>query len=168
VWDIWEDWFIDLAESHTTFPQLAFFRSPHVRNHWVLAAEAVLDGAVLFDVACDVPRQSRSELCLEAGVGSLTVVADFLGIPRKPPEPETDILLSEEKFTAGIQELTEAGVPTHEDVTAAWKQFRRQRARYEPLLAVLGAMTDAPRSEWSSWSDNAPRHSPPLVRIQRS
>jgi hypothetical protein len=37
--------------------------------------------------------------------------------------------------------------------------------RYEPLIVVLGRMTDAPRGEWSSWSDGAPRHSPPLLRL---
>ena len=60
VWDGWEDWFVDVGESHTTFPQLAFFRSPHPQNHWVLATEAVLDAAALFATVCDVPRQSRS------------------------------------------------------------------------------------------------------------
>lgn len=167
VWDGWEDWFIELAESHTTFPQLAFFRSPHVRNHWVPAAEAVLDGALLLMTTCDVPRQSRAELCVEAGVGSLSVIADFLGIPHEPPEPEADIRLSRDMFADAHRELTEAGIPTHDNVDEAWNAFRSQRARYEQLLAVLGAMTDAPRSEWSSWSDNAPRHSPPLVRITR-
>ena len=47
VWDGWEDWFIDIGEAQTTFPQLSFFRSPHPSNHWVLASEAVLDGAAL-------------------------------------------------------------------------------------------------------------------------
>ena len=32
VWDGWEDWFIDLGESQTTFPQLSFFRSPRARQ----------------------------------------------------------------------------------------------------------------------------------------
>jgi hypothetical protein len=41
-----------------TFPQLPFFRSPHAHNHWVLASEAVLDGAALLITACDVRRQS--------------------------------------------------------------------------------------------------------------
>ena len=93
VWDRWEDWFIDVGESHTTFPQLAFFRSPHPHNHWVLATEAVLDGAALFTTVCDVPRQSRSELCLHAGVHSLAAIADFLGIPHHPPEPDAEIEL---------------------------------------------------------------------------
>jgi hypothetical protein len=84
VWHAWEDWFIDLGESHTTFPQTQLLS---------------------------------------------------LSASRQPP--------------------------------ATWLEFRGLHARYEPLIAVLGRMTDAPRSDWSSWSDAAPRHSPPLLRLRR-
>jgi hypothetical protein len=167
VWDGWEDWFIDVGESHTTFPQLAFFRSPHPQNHWVLATEAVLDGAALFTTVCDVPRQARSELCLHAGVHSLISIADFLGIPHRPPEPEADITLPEQRFDQAYDELRDLGIPVHDDRRRSWSEFRSTRARYEPLLAVIGRMTDAPRSEWSSWSETAPRHRPPLLRPHR-
>ncbi len=167
VWDPWEDWFIDVGESHTSFPQLGFFRSPHPHNHWVLATETVLDGASLFIAACDVPRQSRSELCLNAGVHCLISIADFLGIPHHPPEPNAEITLSREKFNAAHRQLRERGVPMREELEGAWSDFRSLRARYEPLLAVLGRMTDAPRSDWSSWSDNAPGHNPPIWRPGR-
>ena len=167
VWDRWEDWFIDVGESHTTFPQLAFFRSPHPQNHWVLATEAVLDGAALFTTVCDVPRQSRSELCLHAGVHSLAAIADFLGIPHAPPEPDAEITLPERRFDRACDELRELGVPVREDRDRAWSEFRATRARYEPLLAVIGRLTDAPRSDWSSWSETAPRHRPPLLRPHR-
>ena len=165
VWNRWEDWFVELGESHTTFPQLGFFRSSSPRNHWVLAAEAVLDGAVLLGAACDVERQSRSELCVEAGVQAITAIADFLGVPREPPADEPEIALPRETFDTECRRLAELGVPMLDDRDLAWDAFRRGRARYEPLLASLGRMTDAPRSDWSSWSDETPRHSPPLVRI---
>jgi hypothetical protein len=167
VWDGWENWFIDVGESHTTFPQLAFFRSPHPKNHWVLATEAVLDGAALFTTVCDVPRQARSELCLHAGIHALISIADFLGIPHRPPEPEADIMLSEELFDQACGELRDLGVPVRDDRDRSWSEFRSLRASYEPLLAVLGRMTDAPRSEWSSWSESSPRHRPPLLRPHR-
>ncbi|HWD63666.1 MAG TPA: hypothetical protein VG405_00705 [Solirubrobacteraceae bacterium] len=167
LWNDWEDWFIDVGESHTSFPQLSFFRSPHPNNHWILTAEAVLDGAALLITVCDVEREYRSELCLDAGASALITIADFLGIPHQPPEPEAEIALPEPVFQAGCDRLAEAGVPLVEDRQQAWRDFRRLRSRYEPLVAVLGRMTDAPRSEWSSWSDDAPRHSPPLLRIHR-
>jgi hypothetical protein len=167
VWERWEDWFIDVGESHTTFPQLAFFRSPHPHNHWVLATEAVLDGAALFMTACDVPRQSRSELCLHAGVHSLASIADFLGIPHHPPEPDAEVTLPKQRFDQGCDELRDLGVPLRDDRARSWSEFRSARARYEPLLAVIGRLTDAPRSDWSSWSETAPRHRPPLLRPHR-
>jgi hypothetical protein len=164
VWSAWEDWFIEVGESHTTFPQLGFFRSPHSKNHWILASEAVLDGAALAITACDTSRQSRGELCLHAGVHALLSIADFLGIPHRPPEPGAEIILSEAQFNTAFGELQSVGVPMREDRDAAWVAFRALRAGYEPVLAVLGRMTDAPRSDWSSWSENTPRHSPPLLR----
>ena len=167
VWDGWEDWFIDVGESHTTFPQLPFFRSPHPQNHWVLATEAVLDGAALFTTVCDVPRQARSELCVHAGVHALISIADFLGIPHNPPEPEADITLSEQQFDQACGDLRDLGIPMRDDRARSWGEFRSIRARYEPLLTVIGQLTDAPRSEWSSWSETAPRHRPPLLRPHR-
>jgi hypothetical protein len=167
VWEGWEDWFVEVSESHTTFPQLVFFRSPHPENHWVLSAEAVLDGAALLMTACEVPRQSRSELCVEAGVGALVAVADFLGVPHRPPEDDAEIALHPQLFNDALHELAEHGVPLRNDRAGAWRDFRRIRARYEPLIAVLGRMTDAPRSDWSSWSERTERHSPPLLRMGR-
>ena len=164
VWDGWEEWFIDIGEAQTTFPQLTFFRSPRAHNHWVLASEAVLDGAALLITACDVPRQSRSELCLRAGIHALISIADFNGIPHHPPEAGAEIILPEEKFNMAFSRLHTIGVPMRDDRDSAWVAFRGLRARYEPLLAVLGRMTDAPRSDWSSWSEDTPRYSPPLLK----
>lgn len=167
LWESWEDWFIDVGESHTTFPQLGFFRSPHPDNHWVLAAEAVLDGVSLLVSVCDVPPQPRAELCLEAGTNSLAAIAEFLGVPEGDSPEAAEIVLSRERFEAAREELAFLEVPLVADEDESWQAFRKLRARYEPLLAVLGRMTDAPRSEWSSWSDEAPRHSPPLLRLRR-
>jgi hypothetical protein len=166
VWNAWEDWFIDLGESHTTFPQLPFFRSPHPDSHWVLAAETVLDAASLLRTVCNVPRQSGSELCLDAGVNALDAIADFLGIPHQPLAEEAEIALRREKFASAREELAGLGVPVAEDENASWRAFCPMRARYEPLIAVLGRMTDAPRGDWSSWTDDLPRHSPPLLRLR--
>jgi hypothetical protein len=165
IWDQWEDWFVELGESHTSNPQLSFFRSTHPRNHWVLATEAVLDGAVLVGAACDVERQFRSELCVEAGVQALGAIAEFLGIALQAPAEDPEIDLPRETFEAGFRELAERGLPMRDDGDAAWAEFRRGRARYEPLLSILGAITLAPRSEWSSWSEDTPRHTPPVFRI---
>jgi hypothetical protein len=33
---------------------------------------------------------------------------------------------------------------------------------------MLGRMTDAPRSDWSSWSEEIPLHRPPILRIHNT
>jgi hypothetical protein len=167
VWPRSEDWFVEIGEAHIAFPNLSFFRSPRARNHWVLASEAVLDGAALLITACAVPRQSRSELCLRAGIHALITIADFLGIPDHLREPGTELILSQEKFNTAFSHLQSIGVPMRDDRESAWVAFRALRVRYEPLLAALGRMTDAPRSEWSCWSEDTPRHTPPLRRPRR-
>src|SRR5439155_10400855 len=48
VWSRWEDWFVDIEETHTSFPALVFFRSPQPDQSWVTAGGAVLDGASLY------------------------------------------------------------------------------------------------------------------------
>ena len=45
LWVEWESWFIDLEESHTTFPALTFFRSPVPERSWITAAGIALDTA---------------------------------------------------------------------------------------------------------------------------
>lgn len=165
VWSSWEDWFVELGESHTSFPLLGFFRSSHPRNHWVLATEAVLDGATLMLSACDVPHQSSSVLTVEAGVQALGAIADFLAIPHAPAAEEPEIVLPRSTFDRACDELAAQGIEMRTDRDAAWRDFRRSRARYEPLLTMLGRMTDAPRSDWSSWSVDIPLHRPPILRI---
>ena len=161
---------------------------------WSLSASAVTgtsigralkqSGSSMLTLGFDAPRGLGRQLTsfAAAGVGltllALVIayiptvyaafsIADFLGIPHRPPEPDADIMLSEQSFDQACDQLRDLGVPVREDRSRSWSEFRSTRARYEPLLAVIGRMTDAPRSEWSSWSETAPRHRPPLVRPHR-
>ena len=62
VWNAWQDWFIDVGESHTSFPQLIFFRSHRPNTSWVTSAAAVLDAAALARTSLDREVDSRSGL----------------------------------------------------------------------------------------------------------
>jgi hypothetical protein len=87
----WEDWFIDVEESHTSFSALIFFRSPLPSHSWVTAAGAVLDGAGLFASVIDFSRLTDEEALPLAVAPS----ADGLGglragdaEVRRPAEPQ--------------------------------------------------------------------------------
>lgn len=88
VWNSWEDWFVDVGESHTSFPQLIFFRSHRPDMSWVTSAGAVLDAAALARTALDVELDSRSELTIEAGVSTFDLIGRFMGVPPGEEEQE--------------------------------------------------------------------------------
>ncbi|MBF6605870.1 MAG: hypothetical protein IVW53_09855 [Chloroflexi bacterium] len=44
---VWETWFADIEETHTSLGALAFFRSPQRDHSWVNAAGAIMDCAAL-------------------------------------------------------------------------------------------------------------------------
>ena len=71
----------------------------------------MLDGAALLMTVCDVPRQSRAELCVEAGVGALGAIADFLGVAHRPPEGDAEITLPTDLFDDAQRRLEQEGVP---------------------------------------------------------
>src|SRR5262249_12018844 len=58
-WGTWERWFVEIEESHTTFPAVVFFRSPQPDHSWVIASGAVLDAAAMMSSCVDVPREQR-------------------------------------------------------------------------------------------------------------
>ena len=95
---------------------------------------------------------------LDAGVHALSAIADFYPFPRRLPEANAQSVLPEEKFDGARRRLKDIGLPVRDDRSKSWSDFARIRARYEPLLVVVGRVTDAPRSEWSPWPDAIPSH----------
>lgn len=51
VWRTWEAWFVDVEETHSTFPILMFFRSPQAEQSWLTSAGVVLDTAAMWAVS---------------------------------------------------------------------------------------------------------------------
>ncbi len=85
VWADWEDWFIEVEETHTSFPMLVFFRSPVPERSWIVSAGLALDAAALYSSTLDVPRAPRANLMIRSGTLALREVADFFGFehPRE-------------------------------------------------------------------------------------
>jgi hypothetical protein len=165
TWQAWEDWFVDVSETHTSFPVLAFFRSPQTAKSWITAAGAILDAASLALAAVDVDWGPEATHCLHAGIISLRHVADFHGIPYQGGTGDATIAVTQDEVIAACQELTAAGVPVLSDLGAAYDQFRTRRSDYEDVLLALCAYVYAPPAPWSSDKVVVPRIRPPIVRL---
>jgi hypothetical protein len=150
LWTSWENWFVELEETHTSLPSLVFFRSPQPEHSWVTAAGAVLDGAALSQ-SCFPERSPKAQLCLRAGYVALRRVADFFGIPyTADPAPDDPITVARDEFDAAYDRLAADGVPLLEDRDQAWRDFNGWRVNYDTVLVTLAQLVMAPYAPWSS------------------
>jgi len=150
LWVTWEQWFVDIEESHTSFPALVFFRSPQPDHSWVTAAGAVLDAASLILSSVDRPDTPEPQYMIRAGYLALRRVADFFGIPYDPDPPSDDpITIARDEFDEVYDRLAAAGIPVKER-NQAWKDFAGWRVNYDVVLVALAGLTMAPYAMWSS------------------
>jgi len=151
IWQRWEDWFVDVEESHTSFPALVFFRSPQPDHSWVTAAGAVLDGAALMVSSVDAPREVQAEFCIRAGYLALRRIAGYFGVEYDPnPRQGDPVAILREEFDEACDRLAAAGVPLKPDRDQAWLDFAGWRVNYDTVLIALAALTGAPYAPWSS------------------
>ena len=147
----WEDWFVEVEESHTNFAALNFFRSPRPDRSWITAAGCVLDTAALSLSVLDVERSSQAALCLRAGFLSLRRIADYFMIPHNDdPKPTDPVSISRREFDLMYVELEAAGVPLKADHDRAWADFCGWRVNYDTTLVRLATVVSAPPAHWSS------------------
>ncbi|TPG64479.1 hypothetical protein [Hymenobacter nivis] len=151
-WALWEQWFVEIEESHTSLPILGFFRSPQPGRSWVMAAGLILDAANLQFSALDGPRTRQMELTFKAGCLSLNRVFRFFDVKAvtEPqtmmpgPEPKTEPTSPE--FVQALDDLAALGLPVCADRAAAWARFQERRIRYAPALKFLAELTMSPET----------------------
>jgi hypothetical protein len=151
LWVLWENFFVDIEESHSSLVILAFFRSPQPHRSWVTAAGAVLDAAALINSTVDIPHDTQADLTIRAGYLALRHIASFFRIHFNPNPQATDpISISRLEYDIAVNYLVEKGVPIKADRDQAWRNFAGWRVNYDTVLLALCAMTMAPYAPWSS------------------
>jgi hypothetical protein len=151
-WKVWEEWFAEVEESHTSLAALVFFRSPQPKHSWVTATGAVLDAASLSLSVLDIPWDAQAALCIRAGYLTLHRISDFFGITHdhNPQYPKNPISVTREEFNEAYDQLSDAGIPVVGDREQAWLDFAGWRVNYDSTLLALSRITLAPEAPWSS------------------
>jgi hypothetical protein len=153
----WERWAADVAETHSTYPVLVWFRSPHPLRSWIVGLVAVLDSAALLNSLnpSTVPPQAR--LALRMGFTALRYIADVLRIPYDPdPFPDDPIELTYEEFLGGIHRMQQAGHEIERTPEEAWQHFRGWRVNYEGIAYAIADLVTAPPGPWSGPRNHLP------------
>lgn len=146
VWRSWEQWFMEIEESHTTLPVLTVFRSREAGRSWVTAAATILDAAVMVVAVVECPRDPYRDLCLKAGVITLNRISRFFEATSQP-EGATQhpaAVFEREAFKEAYQRLEAAEVPLKLPEAVAWVAFQDLRGRYQEPLNRLAHLAMAP------------------------
>lgn len=146
----WEVWSADVSESHTTYPSLLYFRSPHPSNSWAVGLIAVLDSAALYLATCPGKAPPEARLCLRMGFTCLRDIARVMRVPfDTDPRPDVPISLSFEDFTAAVDRLARARVPVERSAEEAWAHFKGWRVNYESVGYAICDIVFAPPALWT-------------------
>jgi len=165
---LWEQWFADVEETHTTNPALVNFRSPIPTRNWLTSAGAVLDSASFAASTLDQPREPRAELCIRAGYLCLRHIAHTFGIPhRHDPAPTDPISVTRDEYDQVYDQLAADGLPLKADRDQAWRDFAGWRVNYDDALVQLARLIRAPEAPWSSDRDTYPVPRVPILKRRR-
>lgn len=146
----WEQWAAEVAESHTNYPVLLFFRSPHPLRSWVLALLAVLDAAALQNALFPESAPIEARLVLRMGFTCLRSIADAMGIEYDPdPFPDDPVQLEYDDFLGGVRVIEDAGYELERSAEDAWPHFKGWRVNYESIAYAVADFVTAPPGPWS-------------------
>ncbi len=163
TFEMWEAWFQEISETHTSLAVLTFFRSPNPHRSWITASGAVLDAAALRYALVDIPWSPEPGLCIRSGYLALREIADFYGVDHDDdPQPTDPISITRGEFDEIYQRLAAAGVPMRVDRDRSWQEFAGWRVNYDRVLTVLAGLVMAPYAPWSS--DRSVRYAAPPLR----
>src|SRR5581483_7233393 len=140
LYERWTEWAADIAESHTTYRSLIYFRSRYARQPWPLALLAVLDAAALHLSLCPDSAPAEARPLLRVGYTSMRSIARTLGIEVDgDPRPDDPLVLGREDFDEAVRHLTEAGWSLERQPDQAWPHFRGWRVNYEAAAHGIAA-----------------------------
>ena len=146
----WEEWCADVAESHSTYPVLMWFRSPDPLRSWLTGLLAVLDSAALYLALAPEGAPSEARLCLRMGFTSLRTIADAISVPYdSDPRPDAPINLTYEEYLRGVRRLEQIGFPVERSPEEAWPDFRGWRVNYEQVALDLADRIVAIPGPWA-------------------
>jgi hypothetical protein len=163
IYQAWERWSADVAESHSSYPSLLRFRSPEPHSSWVVSQLAVLDAAALHMAACPDSAPFTARLCVQMGFTCLRKLTRTLRIPvNEDPRPDDPVQLTWAEFLDGWERITSVGFPVERTAEEAWPHFRGWRVNYEAAACKLALGLDAVPARWSGprrheWGPFEPR-----------
>jgi hypothetical protein len=151
LFDEWERWAAEVAESHTTYLTLVRLRSPRPLSHWLTSLVAVMDAAALhLSLTPQAEPRLSARLCLRMGFVALNQIGTTMRLPvREDADPDAPISISFEEFADAVRLLERLDYPLERTAEEAWPHFRGWRANYDTTALAMMKALDAPPALWT-------------------
>jgi hypothetical protein len=151
LYELWERFAADVAESHTTYLPLVRFRSPRPLSSWVIALLSMLDSAALYlALSPEAAPKVAARLCLRSGFECYRQIARAMNLKvPDSPDPADGITLTYEDFLEGVDTMRRVGFPIERDPAQAWPDFAGWRVNYEAAAYAIAKAIDAVPAKWS-------------------
>src|SRR5215469_5057555 len=136
LWEDWESWFRNIAETHALAPVLAFVPTVQRGQSWLAAAAVALDSVSFYLSALEERAMSSASVCHRTGVDALRLIAAELADRRGAPEPIGGRGLARSDFDTTCDRLTALGTEMKAERDVCWVRFVELRAEYEVFLST--------------------------------
>jgi hypothetical protein len=129
----WERWCAELLESHLSYPLLAFFRSQHDNQSWIVSIAAILDTCALLIAGTEETCSKQAELTFAI---ARHAVGDLCQVLGTAPQPTPQDRLPPELLQKLRSKLAQHGTVLFTTPEADQK-LAELRRMYEPYVYAL-------------------------------
>jgi hypothetical protein len=158
LYERWTEWAADIAESHSNYRTLVYFRTPDPMTSWLLALICVLDAAALHLSLNPATAPAEARPLLRVGYLTIRKLAAGLGLPvTDDPHPDDPIALTRAEYDAALERVHTAGWIFERTPDEAWPHFHGWRVNYEGAAYAMAHFLDLPPALWSG---SRPRRRP--------
>lgn len=142
MFDSWSEWCADVYDSHTSLPNLIWFRSKHRGHSWITGLGVVTDAAVAFIATVPGADQGSAMRLYRQSVRLVTGLSRRIGL-----EPQPDETLPARWWSVGYTAMQTTGLPlrSFEDSYARLCTLRQD---FHPYMEAFIEELLAPHGFW--------------------
>ena len=168
MYERWMEWSADVAESHSAYQVLLYFRSTTAMRSWVISLLSILDAGAMHLALCPVTAPAQARNFMRVGYLAFRQLSGVIGRPvAADPSPDRDLNVTREEFIEAAERVRASGMEFEREPDVAWVHFKGWRVNYEDAAYALAANLDVVPALWSGPRIRPGPPVPPLAPLDR-
>lgn len=140
----WEEWALDLLQTHLSYPMLTYYRSLHANQSWLAALTVVADLSALTAISAEGDLKSQAEFTFAASRHALVHTASVF---RLAPCPDARDRLPKQDASRLCALLATNDAPIRPEFDRM-NELAKLRDSYEPFASALSSYLSMELPAW--------------------